>query len=52
MFSRQGPEPEALREEVEAFGKLGITWTALSLPAPSRAGWCEAVAALGSALRA
>jgi probable F420-dependent oxidoreductase len=50
MFAASGPDPAALADQVKALAELGVTWTALSLPAPSRAGWCQAVAALGPAL--
>jgi hypothetical protein len=30
--------------------EAGVTWLAFTLPAPSRAAWCDAVAALGAAL--
>ena len=41
MFAGKTPDPEALREPIAAMADLGVTWTALSLPAPSRAAWCE-----------
>lgn len=51
MFRDELPDPEALREQVAAMAALGVTWTALSLPAPSRDAWCQAVSQLGAALR-
>jgi probable F420-dependent oxidoreductase len=39
-----------LRASIGDYEAAGVTWLALSLPAPSRARWCEAVAALGSEL--
>ena len=50
MFSGEAPDPEALREPIAAMAALGVTWTSLSLPARSRASWCEAVGSLGAAL--
>lgn len=50
MFADAAPDPGALAGQVKDLAALGVTWTALSLPAPSRAGWCEAVAELGPAL--
>jgi probable F420-dependent oxidoreductase len=39
-----------LREAAEELGGLGVTWMALSVPAPSRAAWCRETARLGAAL--
>ncbi len=50
MFSRDEPDLEALRQQIAAMARLGVTWTSLSLPARSRASWCEAVASLGAGL--
>jgi probable F420-dependent oxidoreductase len=52
MFADAPPDPALLVEQVESLASVGVTWTALSLPARSRAAWCEAVAATGAALRA
>jgi len=52
MFADAPPDPALLREQVESLASVGVTWTALSLPARSRAAWCEAVAATGAGLRA
>lgn len=51
LGTRTPPSPEAVREQVAAFAGAGVTWLLLPLAAPSRAGWCEAVAAYGEALR-
>jgi probable F420-dependent oxidoreductase len=45
--SPHGSDAAGLREQVEDLSALGVTWLALSLPAPSRAAWCEAAARLG-----
>jgi probable F420-dependent oxidoreductase len=39
-----------LRDEIPVYAALGVTWLAFTVPAPSRAAWCEGVAALGDAL--
>jgi probable F420-dependent oxidoreductase len=36
---------------VPTYAELGVTWLAFDLPAPSRAAWCDTIAALGAALR-
>jgi probable F420-dependent oxidoreductase len=50
MFSAEGPDPAQLSRQARELAALGVGWLALSLPARSRAGWCEAVAALRAAL--
>lgn len=52
MFRDAAPSAEELREPVSAMAGLGVTWTSLSLPAPSRAAWCDAAASLGAGLAA
>jgi len=49
--TREPPAPARLRDEVPAYAEAGVTWLLLPLDAPARAGWCEAVAAYGEALR-
>ena len=44
-------EPARVRAQVPELAEAGVTWLHLALPAPSRAAWCEAVAAFGEALR-
>jgi probable F420-dependent oxidoreductase len=44
------PEAAALRAQAAELSALGVTWLALSLPAPSRAAWCDAAARLGQDL--
>jgi probable F420-dependent oxidoreductase len=39
-----------LREQLPALAEAGVDWLHLTLPAPSRAAWCEAAAACGAAL--
>jgi len=39
-----------LRDEIPLYAEIGVTWLAFTLPAPSRAAWCDAVAALGGAI--
>ena len=39
-----------LAGELSAYAEAGVTWLAFTLPAPSRAAWCDAVAALGAAI--
>jgi probable F420-dependent oxidoreductase len=51
MFADQPPTPAALRSAVEELDELGVTWTAISLPAKSRAEFIERLHALGPALR-
>lgn len=36
--------------QIPTYAALGVTWLAFDLPAPSRAAWCETVAALGAAV--
>jgi probable F420-dependent oxidoreductase len=43
------PDPRELREEAAELEALGVTWLALSLPAASRAAWCEAALRVGPA---
>jgi len=50
MFAKTGPDPAALREACEELSDLGVTWAALSLPARSRAEWCDTASKLGAAL--
>jgi probable F420-dependent oxidoreductase len=38
---------ERLRDELPLYAELGVTWLALTLPAASRADWCEQVARIG-----
>jgi len=52
MFRDAAPSAQELHEPVEAMAALGVTWTSLSVPAPSRAAWCERVKTLGAGLRA
>jgi len=51
LGTRTPPAPAKLRDEIGAYAEAGVTWLLLPLAAPSRAGWCEAVAAYGEALR-
>jgi probable F420-dependent oxidoreductase len=39
-----------LRDEIPRYAEAGVTWLAFTLPAPSRAAWCDSVASLGRAL--
>lgn len=41
-----------LRDEIPRYAEAGVTWLAFTLPAPSRAAWCDHVATLGAFLRA
>jgi probable F420-dependent oxidoreductase len=51
LGTRAPPTPAQVRDEAGAYAEAGVTWLLLSLAAPSRAAWCEAVAAYGEALR-
>jgi len=44
------PDLARLADEIPRYAEAGVTWLAFSLPASSRAAWCESVAALGGAL--
>jgi len=44
------PSPAALRAELDGYAEAGVTWLLLPIDAPTRAAWCEAVAAYGDAL--
>ena len=39
-----------LADEIPLYAEAGVTWLAFTLPAKSRAAWCDAVAALGQAI--
>lgn len=39
-----------LADDIPRYAEAGVTWLAFTLPAPSRAAWCEAVAQLGAAV--
>lgn len=51
-FTVNDPAPDLARVagELPRYAEAGVTWLAFTLPAPSRAAWCDAVAALGTAL--
>jgi len=51
LGTRAPPAPARVRDEIGAYAEAGVTWLLLPLAGPSRAGWCEAVAAYGEALR-
>jgi hypothetical protein len=42
-------EPARVLAQVPALAEAGVTWLHVTLPAPSRAAWCEAVEAFGEA---
>ena len=44
------PSPAALRDELDGYAEAGVTWLLLPIDAPTRAAWCDAVAAYGAAL--
>jgi len=45
-------ETSRLADEIPLYAEAGVTWLAFTLPAPSRAAWCDGVAALGALARA
>lgn len=51
LGTRAPPAPERVRDEVADYAAAGVTWLLLPLDAPTRAAWCERVAAYGEALR-
>jgi probable F420-dependent oxidoreductase len=50
LGGREPPAPAQLRDEVGAYAEAGVGWLVLPLDAPTRAAWCERVAAYGEAL--
>jgi probable F420-dependent oxidoreductase len=44
------PTPASVRAEIAEYADAGVTWLLLPIDAPTRAGWCDAVAAYGEAL--
>jgi probable F420-dependent oxidoreductase len=48
----RGEDLTGLAALLPTYAELGVTWLAFDLPAPSRAAWCDTVAALGRALHA
>lgn len=52
MGDRGNGDPDRLREDVARYTDAGVTWLAFTLPAASRAQWCDSVASLGETLRA
>jgi probable F420-dependent oxidoreductase len=53
-FTVNDPAPDLGRvaDEVPLYAEAGVGWLAFSLPAPSRAAWCESVAKLGEVVLA
>jgi probable F420-dependent oxidoreductase len=51
-FTVNDPAPDLARVagEIPLYADAGVTWLAFALPAPSRAAWCDAVAALGASV--
>src|SRR5690606_10363116 len=41
MDAAAPPAPQRLADEVAALAELGVTWCMLTVPASSRAAWCE-----------